>query len=121
MHNRPAELAKIRLQPYGKKTGNAPMVARIGRGLENCAQFLEDAALTPSHTCRSQYPSGVAQLGGNRSFADTRRGDRVAPPKQPLLVASALFGRAKRLLLRRRSLDRLKRPVRSSVIEVGLL
>jgi hypothetical protein len=31
------------------------------------------------HTCRSRYPSGAAQLGGNRSFADTRRGDRVAP------------------------------------------
>ena len=31
------------------------------------------------------------------------------------------FGRAKRLLLRWRSLDRLKRPVRSSVIEVRLL
>src|SRR5215472_9246914 len=29
------------------------------------------------HTCRSQHPSGPAQLGGNRSFADTRRVDRV--------------------------------------------
>jgi len=35
------------------------------------------------HTCRLRYPPGSAQLGGNRSFADTRRGNRIAPISRP--------------------------------------
>ena len=31
------------------------------------------------HTCHSQYPSGVAQLGGFRTFGGSRSGDKLAP------------------------------------------
>ena len=55
-----------------------------------------------------------------RTFAGTRGNGRDAP-KAATTGGEQLFGRAKRLLLRRRSLDWLKRAVRSSVIEVRLL